>query len=162
MTGERVWSALAGALAVAAVAATLNTLLSAPRHREIAARKQDDLSRIRDLAGRWAKEDALRARWDGQKAWAPADLNEVAIRTLGADVAQISPRSATPAGDGWQRREASVEIREAAYAEVALFLASASEKPPAWRLREIEIRPSTEAGKGGATLVLEALEKKQP
>ena len=56
----------------------------------------------------------------------------------------------------------SVELRDVSYAEVALFLAAAAETPPAWRLREIEIKPSAEAGRGAMALTLEALEKKRP
>lgn len=162
MKGERIWKMIALLLAAGAVAASLDAALSLPRHREILFRKGADLRTIQAAAGRWAKEDGLRAWLDSRQAWRPVDLDELATRALGAGAAKITPRPAVPAADGWQRREASVELREASYAEVALFLASAVEIPPAWRLREIEIRPSAEAGKGAMTLVLEALEKKQP
>ena len=162
MKGERLWKAGALALSVVALAASLNTLLSAPRHREILARKEADLLKIRAQAGRWAREDALRARLDAQQAWTPADLEALATRTLGAGAAKIAPRPAAPAAAGWQRREAAVELRDVSYAEAALFLAAAAETPPAWRLREIEIRPSAEAGKGAMTVALETLEKKRP
>ena len=162
MKGERGWKAAALGLAVLAVAASLNAVLSAPRHQEVLARKEADLRKIQAQAGRWAREDALRNMLEARQAWTPAALEELAIRALGVDVAKITPRPATPAANGWQRREATVELREASYAEVAGFLASAAEMPPAWRLREIEIRPSAEAGKGAMTLALEALEKKRP
>ena len=162
MKGERMWKAAVWTLSVAAVAASLNTGLSAPRHREIVSRKEADLQKIRAQAGRWAREDALRARLDAQQAWTPADLEALATRTLGANAAKITPRPALPVADGWQRREASVELRDVSYAEAAVFLAAAAETPPAWRLREIEINPSAEAGKGAMTLALETLEKKQP
>ena len=61
MTGERVGRGLAVALAALAAAATLHTALSAPRHRDVLARKEADLAQIRTFAGRWAAEDALRA-----------------------------------------------------------------------------------------------------
>lgn len=162
MKGERLWKAGALALSVVALAASLNTLLSAPRHREILARKEADLRVIRAQAGRWAREDALRARLDAQQAWTPADLEALATRALGAGAAKIAPRPAAPAAADWQRREATVELRDVSYAEAALFLAAAAETPPAWRLREIEIRPSADAGKGGLTATLETLEKKRP
>lgn len=162
MKGERVWKTAALVLAVLAVAASLNAVLSAPRHRELLARKEADLRQVQAHAGRWAREDALRNALEAQQAWTPAALEDLATRALGVDVAKITPRPATPAANGWQRREAAVELREAAYAEVAGFLASAAETPPGWRLREIEVRPSAEAGKGAMTLALEALEKKQP
>ena len=160
MKGERIWKAAAWTMASVAVAASLNTLLAAPRHREILVRKEAALQNIRIHAGRWAREDAFRARLDALQAWTPADLGELATRALGVGAAKITPRPATPAADGWQRREASVELRDVRYAEAALFLASVAESQPAWRLREIEITPSAEAGKGGMTLVLEALEKR--
>lgn len=162
MKSERIWKVTALALSVGAVVATLNLVLSAPRQREILARKEADLQQIQAYAGRWAQEDAWRHRMDAQQAWKPADLDELATRTLGAGMAKITPRPATPAADGWQQREVSVEVRDAPYAETALFLSAAAETPPPWRLREIEVRPSAEAGKGAMTLVLEALEKKQP
>jgi hypothetical protein len=162
MKGERIWKASALALSVLAVAATLNTGLSAPRQREILVRKETALRNIQAYAGRWAREDALKNQLAAQQAWKPVDLDELAVRTLGANTAKITPRPATAAADGWQRREVSVEMREVPYTEAALFLAGAAETPPAWRLREIEIKPSAEAGKGGMTVVLEALEKKRP
>lgn len=159
MKAERIWKVLAIGLAAAAVAASLNLWLSAPRQREILARKETDLRQVLPLQKPGLPEEALRARLDAQQAWMPADLNEVATRTLGAGVARIAPRPAVPAAHGWLRRVASVEIREAPLAEALLFLMAAAETPPAWRLREIEIRPSADAGKGGLTVVLEALEK---
>ncbi len=162
MKGERIWKAAALALAVLAVAATLNTLLSAKRHREILARKEADLVQIQSHAGRWEKEDALRAGLEARRAWKPANLDEAATRTLGANMAKITPRPAVSAADGWQSREVSVDLRDVSYGEALLFLSAAAEVQPAWRLREIEIKPSAEAGKGAMTLVLEALEKKQP
>jgi hypothetical protein len=160
--GERSWKAVAVALAAGAVAASLNTGLSAPRHREILARKQGDLQQIQADANRWVREDKLRVRLDAQHAWNPADLDELATRTLGAGVAKITPRPAQPGAGDWCRREATVDLRNVSYAEAARFLAAVAETPPAWRLREIEIQPSAAAGQGAMSLVLEALEKRQP
>lgn len=162
MPGERIWQAAVLVLAVGAVALSLNTVLSAPRQREIVARKQADLQQIRADANRWAREDALRVWMDAQQAWRPADLEELAVRALGAGAAKITLRPATAAADGWQRREASVDLGDVSYAAAAVFLAAGAETPPAWRLREIEFKPSAEAGRGALALVLEALEKKQP
>ena len=47
MKCDRLWKAVAGVLSVWAVAASLNTVLSAPRHREILTRKEADLEKIR-------------------------------------------------------------------------------------------------------------------
>jgi len=162
MKGERLWKILAAGLSVAAVAVTLNTVLSAPRLQEILTRKKADLQKIQASQSRWESEDAYREWLDTQQAWKPMDLEQLAARTLGTRAARISPRPAVPAVDGWQQREVSVEIREASYDEVALFLSTAAETPPGWRLREIEIVPSAEAGQGTLTCVLEALEKKTP
>ena len=162
MKGERIWKATVWVLSVWAVAASLNSVLSAPRQREIMAKKEADLHKIQTYTDRWAREDALRELLDSQQAWKPADLDELATRTLGANQAKITPRPATPIADGWQRREMSVDLRTASYAEAAVFLAAAAEASPAWRLREIDIKPSAEAGQGAMTLVLESLEKKQP
>ena len=162
MQGERLWKVMVLGLSVWAVAASLNTVLSASRHREILARKEADLQKIRAQANRWSREDQWASRLDAQQAWNPVDLDEVATRTLGANVAKITPRPASPMANGWQRRETSVDLRDISYAEAALFLSAVSEASPAWRLREVEISPSPEAGKGSMLLSLEALEKKQP
>ena len=162
MKDERIWKGTALALATCALAASLNTWLSAPRQREILAGKVRDLRSIQSHAGRWAKEDALRAGLEVRQAWTPADLDELATRALGAGAAKISPRAATAIAGGWLRREASVELRDVSYEEAAMFLASAAETLPAWRLREIEIKPSSKAGRGAMSLVLETLEKKRP
>ena len=162
MKGERLWKAVVGALSVWAVAASLNTVLSAPRHREILARKEADLQEIRMQASRWNREDQWARRLDEQQAWKPADLDEVATRTLGGNAAKITPRPVSSLANGWLRRETAVDLRDVSYAEAALFLSALSEAAPAWRLREVEFSPSAEAGKGSMALTLEALEKKQP
>ena len=162
MKGERLWKAVVLALSVWAVAASLNTVLSASRHQEILARKEADLQKIRTEANRWSREDQWASRLDAQQAWKPADLDEVATRTLGANVAKITPRPALPMANGWQRRETAVDLQDVSYAEAALFLSALSETSPAWRLREVEFNPSSEAGKGSMILALESLEKKQP
>ena len=162
MTAERVWKGLAIALAALAAAATLQTTLSAPRHRDLLARKEADLAKIRTFAGRWAAEDALRADWDRRQIAQPADLAELAVNALGTGAAKISPRSPVPAAGDWQRREAAVELPSVSYAEAATFLAAAAAAEPPWRLREIDVRPAAEAGQGAWSLVLETLEKKRP
>ena len=162
MKGERFWKILALVLAAWAASASLHTLLSAPRHREILDRMEADGLQIQSHAGRWAREDAFRAGLEAAQAWKPADLDELALRTFGAGVAKVSPRPAVPAADGWQVREASIEFREVPYAQAAAFLAAAAEQAPAWRLREIDVKPSAEAGKGSMGVVIEALEKKRP
>ena len=162
MTGERVWKGLAVALAALAAAATLQTVLSAPRHRDMLARKEADLAKIRTFAGRWAAEDALRADWDRRQVGLPADLAELAVNSLGVGAAKISPRSPVPAAGGWQRREAAVELSSVPYAEAATFLAAAAASEPPWRLREIDVRPAAQPGRGAMSLVLETLEKKRP
>jgi len=162
MKAERFWKILAGALSVAAMAMTVNTTLSAPRLREILIQKEADLQQVQSAQSRWAQEDVYRLWLDAKQAWTPTDLDELATRTLGEGIARISPRPAVTIIDGWQLREATVKINEAPYDEIALFLSHAAENPPTWRLREIDIRPSAEQGKGAMTCVLEALEKKQP
>ena len=162
MKAERIWKGMAWTLAVGALAASLNTGLSAARHRDILSAKERDLRKIQAYAGRWAPEDALRAGLEERQAWTPADLDELAIRALGIGAAKISPRAAAAVAGGWLRREAAVELRDVSYGEAALFLASAAESVPAWRLREIEISPSAQAGRGAMVLLLESLEKKRP
>ena len=162
MTAERVWKGLAIALAALAAAATLQTTLSAPRQRDLLARKEADLAKIRTFAGRWAAEDALRADWDRRQIAQPADLAELAVNALGTGAAKISPRSPVSVAGDWQRREVAVELPSVAYAEAATFLATAAAAEPPWRLREIDVRPAAEAGQGALSLVLETLEKKRP
>ena len=149
-------------LAALALAVGVQGWLSGPREREILARKEADLAFVRAQAGRWAGEEAFRARRETHGGGAAAELEPIAERTLGAGVARLTPRPAEAAGEGWQRREVTVEIREAPLAEAVLFLAAASEGPGGWRLREIDVRPGAVAGRGGLTAVLEALERKAP
>ena len=61
MQGERIPAALALLLAVAAAVVSLNTLLSAPRQREILARQAADLRQIQAQSGRWVREEASQA-----------------------------------------------------------------------------------------------------
>ncbi len=162
MKGERIWKAVVLALSVWAVAASLNTVLSASRHREILARKEADLQKIRAQANRWSREDQWSRRLDAQQAWKPVDLEEVATRALGANVAKITSRPVSLLAKGWQRRETAVDLHNVSYAEAALFLSALSETSPSWRLREVEFGSSSEAGNGSLILALESLEKKQP
>lgn len=160
MTVERTWKWWAGGLAAVAVALTLHTALSAPRHRQLMSRKTAALKSILHVQSRWAPEEAYRRQLEQEGADSPADLEQIATRTLGAGTANLSAKQAEASAGGWQRREVSVSARNVAFDEFAVFLAQAAETPPAWRLREIEWRPSSEPGKGGVTCVLEALEKK--
>ncbi len=151
MKGERIWNAAAWTLSGLAVAASLNTVLSAPRQREIVAGKEASLRTIQAYAGRWAREEALKERLDARQAWKPVDLDEWAIRTLGMNTAKITPRPATAAADGWQRREVSVEMREVAYGEAALFLAGAATNAAgvaAARDRDQALRRGRQGGHG--------------
>jgi hypothetical protein len=162
MAAERIWKGLAIGLAALAVAASLNTLLSAARYREIVIRKQADWQQIAGYADRWAQEDAFRQQLDARQAWVPAELEDLATRTLGAGAVQVAPRPAVAVGANWQRREAAIALRDVAYPQVESFLSALAANPPPWRLREVDIKPGTEPGGGSMTLVVEALEKKQP
>lgn len=162
MKAERILGTAALILFTAALAASLQTMLSAPRHRDILRRKAADLRRIEAHAGRWAREEAFRDRLEAEGAVQPPELEPIATRTLGSGVARLAPRPAEPAADGWRRREVSVDIASAPYAEIAVFLSAAADALPPWRLREIEIRPSAKPGEGAMSLVLEALEKGPP
>ena len=162
MKAERMWQALALVLAVAAAAALLDSALSRGRRREIEERKRLDLRRIQSHEGRWAREETLRFRLEAGRLWRPADLEGLARVVLGADAARVVQRPAEAISDGWQRREAVIEVFDADYADVATLLASAADGLPPWRLREVESRPFAEPGRGAATLVVEAVEKKRP
>lgn len=161
MKGERFLKFMALALAVAAVAMSLHTWLSASRHREILDRKQQDLDKIRSYSERWANEDAIRDWLDARQAWKPVDLESLARQTFGNGV-EVTARPASNAVPGWQSREMELKWGAVSYAAVAGFLAEAADFPPPWRIRKIEINPSAAAGQGAMTLQLEALEKKQP
>ncbi|MDD2240856.1 MAG: hypothetical protein PHO14_01875 [Kiritimatiellae bacterium] len=159
MRTERVYAVSVMVLAGLALVSTLQMRMSAARHHEIIQRKADHVAQIEMLAGRWEREDRYRARLEAQGARQPADLDALAVHMLGEGTVRLAPRPATPAADGWQRREVAVEIPSVAYAQAIQFLAAAAETLPAWRLREIDLRPSAEPGQGSMTAVLEALEK---
>ena len=162
MKAERVWKAVALAFAAVAAAATLHVWLSGFRYRETLAQKRDNLRQISVYAERWAREEALRNRWEAQQAWSPAELDDMVARTLGADAAAISPPQATPAGAGWRRSTATLEVKAGPYAVAAGLLTGLGAGAPPWRLREINFRPAAEAGQGTMSLAVEALEKVHP
>ena len=160
MRANRQWILLATLAAGIAVAVTLHLSLSAARHREIVARKQQDLAAIQQVAGRWALEEAWRDSLESQHAYTPAELEDIATRTLGTDQARITLRPAEAIAHGWQRRTAAVEMTNVDYAEAAIFLAIAAESSPAWRLREISLHATAQPGQGSLSLILETLEKR--
>lgn len=160
MRANRPWVLLAALAAGIAVAVTLHVGLSAARHRAILARKQQDLAAIQQFAGRWAPEEAWRDFLESQRAYIPADLEDIATRTLGANQARITLRPAEVIADGWQRRSAAVELANVNLAEAITFLSTAAETSPAWRLREITVRATAQPGHGAMSVVLETLEKR--
>ena len=161
-SAERYWQAGALLLGVLAVAFTLDTWLSAARHRDILAAKEEAGQKVAAYAGRWAREDAYRDSLERQQAWHPVELDDLATRLLGLHTVQITPRPATAVAAGLQRREVAIQMNNVTYAEAALFLADAAAGLPPWRLQDLTLAPAAEAGKGNLAAVLVALEKKQP
>lgn len=159
---ERYWPVAVLLLGALAVVVTLDTWLSAGRHRDILHAKDDARQKVAAYAGRWAREAAYRQDLDRQQAWQPVALPELASRWLGPHAAQITPRPATAAADDWQRREVAIQLDNVPFAEAAQFLAEAAASLPPWRLQELTLAPSAEAGHGHLTAVLVALEKKSP
>ena len=161
MKGDRIWGGVALALGVAAVAASLHTALSARRVQDQLARLQQDVQQVEAYAHRWAGEEAYRAGLEGAGATQPVELESAVVSSLGEGVAQIKPLPTVAIGNGWQRREATIDIASAPYSEVALLLSALTRQQPPWRLTELGIRPSATAGKGGIQLTVQAVEKRQ-
>lgn len=162
MKAERLWRTIALALAVAAAAVSLHLWLSGFRYRDTLAHKQETLRQVRSYAGRWAGEESLVDQWEAQQAWAPAELDELVARTLGAAAVRITPHQPSLAFAGWQRRAATLEVNAGSYADAAKLLTALGTSAPPWRVREIDFRPAAEAGQGALALDVEGLEKQHP
>ena len=159
MNLDRILQETALVLAVAALAWSLDTALSAPRRRGLLDRKAEAIQSLQRLAGRHAAE---RAWLDGLSAAprAPSDaLATLAARIFPGASPSATPRPPAPAAAGWQSRETLLSLTGVSFAELPSFCAWAAGQRPPWRLRELELRPSDNAGTGDALLLFETLER---
>lgn len=150
MKREAAWNWAVGALCVVAVAWTLDTALSGAEFRQRRAALERDLAAVRRLENGEGPAAAWRAaaEREGRHAPDPAEA-------LGA-AAAVESRSEEPLGGGWTRRECTVRVMRADYADLAERLDIL--RDAGWRLRSGEWTPGPEAGRGGALLVLETLD----
>ena len=159
MNLDRILSWTSLALAVAALAWTLDTALSGARRRELLDRKAGDVRELARLAGEDAPDRAWQEGLDADGDRTPVPLERLASGRFPDGSATASPRSAVPVADGWQRRATLLALDGVSFAGIPAFCAEASRQRPPWRLREAEFLPSAEPGTGDARLLFEALEK---
>lgn len=159
MNPDRLLAGVALAFATAALAWTLDTALSGPRRRALLDRKAEAVRELTKLAGENASDRAWLEGLDAAGARTPPPLERLAIGRFPDGAAIVSPRSAEPAVEGWQRRETLLNLSGVDFAEIPAFCREASLQRPPWRLREAEFLPSPEPGRGDARLLFEALER---
>lgn len=159
MKTDRVLSWIALALAVAALAVTLDTALSGPRRRALLDRKVGEIRELVRLAGENTAERDWLAGLEESGQGTPPPLERLAAGRFPDGSAIVSPRSAEPVVEGWQRRETLLNLSGVDFAEIPAFCREASRQRPPWRLREAEFLPSAEAAHGDAHLLFEALER---
>lgn len=162
MKTDRALSWIALALAVLALAATLDTALSGPRRRKLLDRKAGEIRELLRLAGENTAERAWLAGLEESGWGAPPPLERLAAGRFPDGAAIASPRSAEPVVEGWQRRETLLGLSGVDFGDIPAFCEEAARQRPPWRLREAELLPSSDPGKGDARLLFEALERVAP
>ena len=159
MDSDRLLRWVALALAVAALAWTLDTALSAPRRRARLERKAGAVRELFRLSSSRAPDRAWLAAMEADGARTPPSLDRLAAGRFPDGSATAVPRSAVPLADGWQRRETLLTLADIPYADLPAFCDEAARQCPPWRLVEAELRPSSTSGSGDARLLFESLER---
>lgn len=159
MDSDRLLRWLALALAVAALAWSLDTALSAPRRRARLDRKTDAIRALHRLAATRAPDRAWLDTLDASGTRTPPPLDRLAAGRFPDGAATAVPRTAVPLADGWQRRETLLTLTAIPYADLPAFCDEAARQRPPWRLLEADLRPSSAPATGDAVLLFESLEK---
>lgn len=159
MKSDRILRAVALALAVAALAWTLDTALSEPRRRARLARKTEDIRALDRLAESRAPDRAWLNALEATGTCTPPPLDSLAAGHFPDGCASAVPRSTEPIVEGWQRRETLLNLSGVNYSEIPAFCREASQQRPPWSLREANLLFSAEPGRGDAQLLFVALER---
>ena len=159
MESDRLLRWIALILAVAALAWTLDTALSAPRRRARLERKTEAIRALHRLSASRAPDRAWLASLDASGTSTPPPLDRLAAGRFPDGSATASPRTAVPLADGWQRRETLLTFSSIPYADLPAFCDEAARQSPPWRLVEADLRPGSTSGTGEATLLFESIEK---
>lgn len=159
MDSDRLLRWVALVLAVAALACTLDTALSAPRRRARLERKSEAIRALLRLSSSRAPDRAWLAALDASGSRTPPPLDRLAAGRFPDGSATASPRTAVPLADGWQRRETLLTLSSIPYADLPAFCDEAARQRPPWRLVEADLRPSSAPATGDAVLLFESLEK---
>lgn len=159
MNLDRLLPGVALVLSVAALAWSLDTALSAPRRRALLDRKAEAVAALHRLERRHAAEQAWLDSLESGGGTAPVPLDALAARRFPDSAPSATVRSAVPAVPGWQRRETLLTLANVSFADLPGFCAEAASGRLPWRLRELELRTSENAGRGDAVLLFETLEK---
>jgi hypothetical protein len=159
MESDRLLRWIALILAVAALAWTLDTALSAPRRRARLERKAEAIRALHRLSASRAPDRAWLTSLDASGTRTPPPLDRLAAGRFPDGSAIAAPRSAVPLVDGWQRRETLLTLTSVSYSELSAFCDEAARQRPPWRLVEADFHPSSTLAAGDATLLFESIEK---
>lgn len=159
MDADRLLRWIALVLAVAALAWSLDTALSAPRRRARLDRKSEAIRALLRLASSRAPDCAWLDAMDAAGARTPPPLDRLASGRFPDGSVTAVPHSAEPLVDGWQRRETLLALANISYADLPAFCGEAARQRPPWRLVEADFRPSSVQGIGDARLLFESLER---
>ena len=156
MNLDRILPGVALVLSVAALAWSLDTVLSASRRRELLDRKAEAIQSLQRLANRHAAE---RAWLDSLTDATPEPLVILATRCFPEASPSTTPRAPASTASGWQCRETLLTLAGVSFGEIPAFCAEVAKQRPPWRLGEVELRPSEKVGRGDAVLLFGTLEK---
>ncbi len=123
-------------------------------------RRAADVATLRRLEAGWRSEQQAVQQFEQLRTRQPASLAELVAKYVPSGTHALRLRESVPAAAGWTLRRAEVKLETIRLAELTALLASAERGRPPWRLAEFDLAATDAAGIGRATLVFEALEKK--
>lgn len=155
----RLWCAVLAVLVGAALASTFHTVRTAPALRQQILRRQADLARLADLAGKHARDEANVAAVAAAGAGA-APLGEWIKATWPAWRADVRQRESVPLIEGWSVQLMDVMLEDVYMTEAGRFLGALETGRPPWRVVEIHLT-ATEGrpGHGRMSLLAEGLQR---
>ena len=149
-----------GLLAAVALWQTARTIADTPRNLAQLARRHGDLIQLQGLAERHAVNRAAVAALESTsgtppelKAWCQQQWPDLPV--------EVSERETVPLLPGWSVRRVDVRLADVTLAEVGHLLNQAEALRPPWRVVEAQLTAGSSAGRGRASLVMEALVRKE-
>jgi hypothetical protein len=153
--------ALAGAAAVAAGVLSLVAWRDVPAAGNRLGRHRDTLVELSVLKGEAVRLEAgiaaAQARCRGAPE-APATILSTMLPDLPAP--QSLPRNDEKRPDGWTRRRIDLVYTNLSLVKLEMVASALETRTPAWRVAAVKIRSGPDAGRGDATLTVEAMERR--